>query len=44
MSAVTNLAIDASRLWATIMETARIGATPKGGVMLEAEKTAQSPQ
>jgi N-carbamoyl-L-amino-acid hydrolase len=28
----TNLRIDATRLWDSIMETARIGATPKGGV------------
>lgn len=28
----SNLAIDADRLWATIMETARIGGTPKGGI------------
>jgi len=28
----TNLRIDAARLWDSIMETARIGATPKGGV------------
>ena len=28
----TNLAIDPDRLWATIMETAAIGATPKGGI------------
>jgi N-carbamoyl-L-amino-acid hydrolase len=27
-----NLAIDGERLWASIMETARIGATPKGGI------------
>jgi N-carbamoyl-L-amino-acid hydrolase len=27
-----NIAINAERLWDTIMETARIGATPKGGV------------
>ncbi|MCW3476072.1 Zn-dependent hydrolase [Limobrevibacterium gyesilva] len=27
-----NLAIDGDRLWGTIMETARIGATPKGGI------------
>jgi N-carbamoyl-L-amino-acid hydrolase len=32
MSAVANLAVDADRLWATIMETAAIGATPKGGI------------
>jgi beta-ureidopropionase / N-carbamoyl-L-amino-acid hydrolase len=28
----TNLRIDATRLWDSIMETAQIGATPKGGV------------
>jgi N-carbamoyl-L-amino-acid hydrolase len=28
----TNLRIDAARLWDSIMETAQIGATPKGGV------------
>ena len=27
-----NLQIDAQRLWDTLMETARIGATPKGGI------------
>jgi len=27
-----NLRIDAQRLWDTLMETARIGATPKGGI------------
>ena len=27
-----NIAIDAGRLWASVMETARIGATPKGGI------------
>ena len=27
-----NLQIDAQRLWNTLMETARIGATPKGGI------------
>ena len=27
-----NIAIDGDRLWATIMETAQIGATPKGGI------------
>jgi N-carbamoyl-L-amino-acid hydrolase len=32
MSAAKNLSIDASRLWATIMETAAIGGTPKGGI------------
>ena len=29
---MSNLAIDPSRLWATIIDTARIGATPKGGI------------
>ena len=28
----TNLRIDGDRLWATLMETARFGATPKGGI------------
>jgi N-carbamoyl-L-amino-acid hydrolase len=28
----TNLRIDADRLWDSIMETAKIGATPKGGI------------
>lgn len=28
----TNLGINSDRLWATIMETAQIGATPKGGI------------
>jgi N-carbamoyl-L-amino-acid hydrolase len=28
----TNLRIDAARLWDSIMETAQIGATPKGGI------------
>ncbi|HTI01098.1 MAG TPA: Zn-dependent hydrolase [Acidisoma sp.] len=32
MSLATNLAIDPARLWDTITETAKIGATPKGGV------------
>jgi N-carbamoyl-L-amino-acid hydrolase len=27
-----NIAIDGERMWATIMETAQIGATPKGGI------------
>lgn len=30
--ALPNLTIDAQRLWNTIMETAEIGATPKGGI------------
>src|SRR6202163_3502377 len=30
--AVSNLQIDSSRLWDTIHETAKFGATPKGGV------------
>lgn len=29
---IEDLRINADRLWATIMETARIGATPKGGI------------
>ena len=29
---VTNLAVDSARLWASIQETALIGATPKGGI------------
>lgn len=29
---MTNLTIDPERLWATLMETARIGATPAGGI------------
>ena len=29
---LANLAIDPARLWATITETAQIGATPKGGI------------
>jgi N-carbamoyl-L-amino-acid hydrolase len=32
MSTAGNLGIDAERLWDSIMETARIGATPKGGI------------
>ncbi|MGH7069427.1 MAG: hydantoinase/carbamoylase family amidase, partial [Acetobacteraceae bacterium] len=32
MSASTNQRIDGARLWDTLMEMARIGATPKGGV------------
>ncbi len=28
----TNLSIDEARLWSTLMETARFGATPKGGI------------
>lgn len=32
MSLATNLAIDPARLWDTIIDTARIGATPKGGI------------
>ncbi len=31
-ASLPNLRIDADRLWDTIMETARFGATPKGGV------------
>jgi N-carbamoyl-L-amino-acid hydrolase len=27
-----NLTIDADRLWGELMETAAIGATPKGGI------------
>ena len=30
--AVTNLQIDSARLWDSIHETAKFGATPKGGV------------
>jgi N-carbamoyl-L-amino-acid hydrolase len=30
--ASTNIAVNGDRLWATIMETAEIGATPKGGI------------
>jgi N-carbamoyl-L-amino-acid hydrolase len=32
MTTSTNLAIDGARLWDSLMEMARIGATPKGGV------------
>src|ERR1700734_3709342 len=32
MSTVGNIAIDGERMWATIMETAQIGGTPKGGI------------
>ena len=32
VSALQNLQIDAQRLWDTLMETAQIGATPKGGI------------
>ncbi|MBV8616638.1 MAG: Zn-dependent hydrolase, partial [Acetobacteraceae bacterium] len=32
MSVPTNIAVNADRLWASIMETAQIGATPKGGI------------
>ena len=32
MSAASNVAVDGARLWATIVETAEIGATPKGGI------------
>jgi N-carbamoyl-L-amino-acid hydrolase len=32
MSIPANIAVNAERLWATIMETAQIGATPKGGI------------
>jgi N-carbamoyl-L-amino-acid hydrolase len=32
MTLPANVAVNAERLWATIMETARIGATPKGGI------------
>jgi len=28
----SNLRIDPQRLWATLMETAAIGGTPKGGI------------
>jgi N-carbamoyl-L-amino-acid hydrolase len=30
--ATTHLRVDGDRLWASLMELARIGATPKGGV------------
>ncbi len=32
MSAKTNLTINPQRLWDSLMETARFGATPKGGI------------
>jgi beta-ureidopropionase / N-carbamoyl-L-amino-acid hydrolase len=32
MAAMTNLKIDPERLWDDLMETARIGGTPKGGI------------
>ena len=32
MSIPANVAVNAERLWATIMETAQFGATPKGGI------------
>jgi N-carbamoyl-L-amino-acid hydrolase len=32
MTLATNLAIDAARLWDSILDTAKIGGTPKGGV------------
>ena len=32
MNAPANIAVNAERLWAAIMETAKIGATPKGGI------------
>lgn len=32
MSVPANIAVNAERLWATIMETAQFGATPKGGI------------
>jgi beta-ureidopropionase / N-carbamoyl-L-amino-acid hydrolase len=32
MSAAANIAVNAARLWDTIMETAKIGGTPKGGI------------
>ncbi|MDA8249040.1 MAG: Zn-dependent hydrolase [Rhodospirillales bacterium] len=32
MSIPANVAVNAERLWATIMETAQIGGTPKGGI------------
>jgi N-carbamoyl-L-amino-acid hydrolase len=32
MSIPANIAVNAERLWATIMETAQFGATPKGGI------------
>jgi N-carbamoyl-L-amino-acid hydrolase len=32
MNAPANVAVNAERLWATIMETAQFGATPKGGI------------
>ena len=32
MSATTNQRIDGQRLWASLMDMARFGATPKGGV------------
>jgi N-carbamoyl-L-amino-acid hydrolase len=32
LTGATNLKIDATRLWDTLMETAKIGGTPKGGI------------
>ena len=32
MSAPANIAVNEARLWDTVMETAQIGATPKGGI------------
>ena len=32
MSLPANIAVNAARLWDTVMETAQIGATPKGGI------------
>ncbi len=32
MSVPANIAVNAARLWDTIMETAKIGGTPKGGI------------
>ena len=31
-ASIGNIAIDGERMWATIMETAQIGGTPKGGI------------
>jgi N-carbamoyl-L-amino-acid hydrolase len=32
MNVAKNIAVNAERLWATVMETAQFGATPKGGI------------
>ena len=41
---LTNLTIDPKRLWDSLMETARFGATEKGGIRRLAQGTAHQPR